>query len=254
MTGTSPSRPSIMRLPGSTGMPRWRTSPPAETSAAGMTSPRSTMADAPKTRMGSTPLRHEFADCCAHLVDGVVHYENLRDRAVERRDALAHGIFRLCDERRLGLRQARDDESGPLAAESFDTDDGLGSRRSGRASCKTDAGTAKGMTLTVATISRRSTTAYGATVASVRLSCRRLSAETLAVSTMAMPLLGGMEIGASRERRLGSRRLARDDLRHGCGSLVLRHIIRCKPRSKNPVDAGRSQEQRCQPATAPAPS
>ena len=51
----------------------------------------------------------------------------------------------------------------------------------------TGRGTAKGMTLTVATISRSSTMAKGWTVASVRLSCRRLSARTRSVSTMARP-------------------------------------------------------------------
>ena len=53
MTGTSPSAPNIIRLPGSTGMPRCSTVPPAFVTAMGMMSPRSTMAEAPKTRMGS---------------------------------------------------------------------------------------------------------------------------------------------------------------------------------------------------------
>ena len=53
ITGTSPSAPNIIRLPGSTGMPRCSTLPPALLTAMGITSPRSVMAEAPKTRMGS---------------------------------------------------------------------------------------------------------------------------------------------------------------------------------------------------------
>ena len=57
ITSVLPMRPNSIRLPGSTGMPRRMMSPPAATKPAGTTSPRSTIADAEKTMIGSAPTR-----------------------------------------------------------------------------------------------------------------------------------------------------------------------------------------------------
>ena len=53
--GLSPIRPRQIRLPGSTGMPKCRISPPARTIPAGPTSRRSTTAEAPMTSSRSAP-------------------------------------------------------------------------------------------------------------------------------------------------------------------------------------------------------
>ena len=120
ITGTSPSAPNIIRLPGSTGMPRCSTSPPALVTAMGITSPRSTMADAPNTRIGSQP------SACISAMAAVTSRNVMRDhahrgeRAAQRRDPLTHRLFRLGDDRWLGLRQPGDDEPRPLVAERRD--------------------------------------------------------------------------------------------------------------------------------------
>ena len=53
ITGRPASVPSTSRLPGSTGMPSRSTVPPAAIMACGITSPRSTVADAPATKRRS---------------------------------------------------------------------------------------------------------------------------------------------------------------------------------------------------------
>ncbi len=53
--GRSPMRPRQIRLPGSTGIPKCRISPPAATIAAGPTSRRSTTAEAPAISSISAP-------------------------------------------------------------------------------------------------------------------------------------------------------------------------------------------------------
>ena len=57
--GRAPIRPTQMRLPGSTGIPKCRISPPARTIPAGPTSRRSTTAEAPTTSSSSAPCAHE---------------------------------------------------------------------------------------------------------------------------------------------------------------------------------------------------
>ena len=61
-TGTPPALPISSRLPGSTGMPKCSIAPPIASIAAGMTSRRSAMADAPNTMTSSAP-------CLEHLLD-----------------------------------------------------------------------------------------------------------------------------------------------------------------------------------------
>jgi len=53
--GLVPMRPRQIRLPGSTGMPKCRISPPARTMPEGPTSRRSTTAEAPTTSSRSAP-------------------------------------------------------------------------------------------------------------------------------------------------------------------------------------------------------
>ena len=53
ITGLPASEPMRSRLPGSTGMPKCSTRPPAASIAAGITSRRSAMAEAPKTTINS---------------------------------------------------------------------------------------------------------------------------------------------------------------------------------------------------------
>lgn len=55
ITGLPPSSPISSRLPGSTGMPKCSTTPPAAPIALGMTSRRSTTAEAPRTSIRSAP-------------------------------------------------------------------------------------------------------------------------------------------------------------------------------------------------------
>ena len=54
-TGAPFTWPISIRLPGSTGMPKCSTLPPARSIAAGITSRRSAMADAPNTMTSSAP-------------------------------------------------------------------------------------------------------------------------------------------------------------------------------------------------------
>ncbi|MGY4293862.1 hypothetical protein ACVWXN_001957 [Bradyrhizobium sp. i1.4.4] len=54
-TGTPPARAISSKLPGSTGMPKCSISPPIPVTAAGMTSRRSAIADAPNTMTSSAP-------------------------------------------------------------------------------------------------------------------------------------------------------------------------------------------------------
>ena len=54
-TGRPSASPIISKLPGSTGMPKCSTWPPIASSAEGITSRRSAMADAPNTMASSAP-------------------------------------------------------------------------------------------------------------------------------------------------------------------------------------------------------
>src|SRR5258708_3936917 len=64
-TGPAPTCPISMRLPGSTGMPKWSMAPPACSIAAGITSRRSTMAEAPATSTSSAPAASVAVMCGA---------------------------------------------------------------------------------------------------------------------------------------------------------------------------------------------
>ena len=75
--GLSPIRPTQIRLPGSTGMPKCTISPPASTIPAGPTSRRSSTADAPITSSRSAPCasnpcnaRPTASGWCADLTGG----------------------------------------------------------------------------------------------------------------------------------------------------------------------------------------
>ena len=61
ITGIVPIRADISRFPGSAGRPILSTTPPASTTAAGTTSRRSLIAEAPQTRMASAPLSRAAA-------------------------------------------------------------------------------------------------------------------------------------------------------------------------------------------------
>ena len=63
--GLSCSRPTQIRLPGSTGMPKCRISPPARTMPAGPTSRRSTTAEAPITSSISAPSASSLSSALA---------------------------------------------------------------------------------------------------------------------------------------------------------------------------------------------
>ena len=160
ITGTSPSAPNIIRLPGSTGMPRCNTLPPARVTAMGITSPRSVMADAPNTRMGSQPeafMSVMAAVTCAMSCSTTRTEASVPPRA-EIRSCIASSdlatiVGLVCGKRvmtnpaRLSRNAAtRTSGSVPMMASAFS---------------RTSRGTAKGITFTVATISRSSTMAKG---------------------------------------------------------------------------------------------
>ena len=84
ITACPRNRPISIRLPGSTGMPKCSIAPPMASTAAGMTSRRSAIAEAPNTI-------DEFGAGFQHLVDGarqrsrLVRHAPLGDDASRRR-------------------------------------------------------------------------------------------------------------------------------------------------------------------------
>ena len=119
---------------------------------------------------------------------------------------------------------------------------------------RTARGTAKGMTLTVATISRRVDDGEG------RDGGKR---QALMQAVQRPHPLGiddgeaarrGMQIGAAGEWRLRHRAFRADDLGDGGGGLILRHIVRRQPGREDRRDAGRRQHADVVGATARGPS
>ncbi len=94
-TGLPSSSPVSSRLPGSTGMPKWMTSPPASSMPAGTTSWRSTIAEAPAIRKMSQPSPLQFLQRAGDGL-GVMGDAALADqRAAERGQSLGRGADRL---------------------------------------------------------------------------------------------------------------------------------------------------------------
>ena len=186
-TGRSPMRPSSSRLPGSTGMPKWRTSPPQAVIAAGITSRRSVMAEAPAMSSISGAVhrpdgrgrdRRSCARCGAPPPAGSrarrgAHWSprgSCRARSPWCRRAGSGSARRRGAERRRGGGAAGPPWPGP-----------------GRAPAAAR-GTAKGMILTVAAISPGARRSKGGRVASVIASSSRLSASRRGWSTTSTPL------------------------------------------------------------------
>ena len=89
------ARPVSSRLPGSTGMPKWMTLPPACSMPAGTTSWRSTIAEAPAIRIDVAALRLQLLERAGDG-GGVVRTAALADqRAAERGQPLAGRADRL---------------------------------------------------------------------------------------------------------------------------------------------------------------
>ena len=186
-TCDSPRRARSSRLPGSTGMPKWSMAPPASTTAAGTTSRRSTMADAPAIRMTSQPRLCSWPTASATSVRLWAQRTSAASEPSSRESRVATApvvesrtlsripgsrvwikpTVRACSGARHSI--------GPLSS-------AISTQRS-----TTARDAAKGITLTVATIWPASTRAWGATVPSVMASSRRLSRSTRASSITARP-------------------------------------------------------------------
>ncbi len=130
-TACPPRRPISIRLPGSTGMPKCSISPPTASIAAGMTSRRSAMAEAPNTMISSAPLLRTSVDGAGERRLLVRHALLGDDAGAGRRDARGGDLQRLVDHLRRQTRQQRRDDADLLDRIRRDADDRLGARRFG---------------------------------------------------------------------------------------------------------------------------
>ncbi len=155
MTVAPPSSPSSRRLPGSTGMPKAVIRPPAFSIAAGMTSRRSVMALAPKTRIGSAPSARGFADRARQRLGFVGHAPLEHDLRAERLQPSIEGGAVLVEDGVAGGGQGGGDEPDASGAKRAQRSR-AGPPRQERFGCSRPAlrAAAKGMILTVASIWR----------------------------------------------------------------------------------------------------
>ena len=103
--------PINSRLPGSTGMPKCSIWPPIASSAAGMTSRRSAIAEAPNTMTSSAPCLSTSPSARASAALFVRHAPLGDDRGVGRRKPLGGDLQRLVDHLRRKAGQERRDDA-----------------------------------------------------------------------------------------------------------------------------------------------
>ena len=116
--------PVSSRLPGSTGMPKRSTRPPACSIAAGIWSARSITAWAPTTRMGiGTAFRH-VAECLDQRRRRMVDDETRADAPAQPRNPRGHRDYRLVDHGILGGFGPGHDHADGQGGEGGDRDGG----------------------------------------------------------------------------------------------------------------------------------
>ena len=168
--------PISIRLPGSTGMPKCSISPPTASTAAGMTSRRSAMAEAPNTidQLGARLAAPRRSPCAsARLL--VRHAALGDDRGAGRRQPLLGDLQRLLDHLGRKARQQRRDDADLADLVGRDADERLALRRRQRRLSRAASATANGMIFTVAIISPATTGLKAGSVANVIASSMRLS-------------------------------------------------------------------------------
>ena len=224
-------------------MPKWITSPPERSIAAGIASRRSMMAEAPRTRTISQP-RPRSASMASRdgrlvvVADKVVRRARCRGPpaapASSRRSCRAWTGFtpgsRVCTRPDRFLREMPPRGSAALLPP-------RSRRRLRTASC----GAANGMILIVATIWRGSTGACGGRVATVIASSTRFRRSSRAASTTATPALRRVQVDAAGERGADDEAVAAHRRRDRGRRLVLRHVAGVEPRRGDRGDAGRRE-------------
>ncbi len=110
-TGRPPAAPISIRLPGSTGMPKCSIVPPTASTAAGMTSRRSAMAEAPNTMTSSAPCLEDLVERTSERRGLVRHAPLGDDRGARRRQPLGGDPQRLLDHLVGEARQHRRDDA-----------------------------------------------------------------------------------------------------------------------------------------------
>ena len=119
-TGHPRQRPRSRRFPGSTGIPRWSTSPPAATMPLGMTSRRSTMADAPTIRTSCAPASSARPTADATAPASMAASDFVHDSAVDRFEAGPKHAGGLVQHRFLREREPGLDDCGGRRTERRD--------------------------------------------------------------------------------------------------------------------------------------
>ena len=184
--GRSPMAHTQMRLPGSTGMPKCSTFPPAATMPAGPTSRRSTTALAPATRRMSAPsaISARRASATSASAWGQVRGGNSVPVSPATRAAVADAVPSRMPCFNPGsvviTKPTRNGRNGWSRS-------GGRSCAAASARCSAASGTAKGITLMVATISRAAAGAESGKVPTVSPSSTALTRSSAARSTSSRP-------------------------------------------------------------------
>ena len=149
--GVPSSSPRSSRLPGSTGMPKCRTRPPAASIAAGMTSALSVIAEAPKAMRRSAPSPRSLRE---RLGERARHRAARASRRAERAPA---GFSRSSRMRRVlsiteGFRPGSVVAASPTLSGRQGATESVRRRQALRPPRTTLSGTANGMIFTVATM------------------------------------------------------------------------------------------------------
>jgi hypothetical protein len=186
--------PIIIRLPGSTGMPKCSISPPTASSAAGMTSRRSAIADAPNTITSSAPalssssIARDSAACSC----GTRFSAMIAAPAGARRVAVIFSVFSITFGERPGSRVDTTPTLRNLYGATRMT--GFALFATTTASSRAFAATAKGMIFTVAIISPSTTGLNAGSVASVTASSMRLRPLIVSPSTTRTPAVSANKL------------------------------------------------------------
>ena len=156
-TGRPRASATSSRLPGSTGMPKCSMRPPIASTAAGITSRRSAIAEAPNTITSSAPAVEHLLDRLGERALLVRHAPLCHDRGARRRDPLGRHLERLVDHLAGQPRQQGRDHADLADAIGRNPDERR--RRAHRVKRRIAClpATANGMILTVAIISPATT-------------------------------------------------------------------------------------------------
>ena len=230
-------------LPGSTGMPKCSIWPPACSTAAGITSRRSTMTEAPCTSTISAPDvdggGDEQAQARRRYASQRSSDTSAEPSAVSRASVTCAGLV---ENAFLQPRQPRLDQRDPARREGGDPQQRSAFGREARRRASTaSSGTANGMILTVATICRGSTTAKGGKVPSVTASSTRLSRSSRSRSNTRRPRASANRLARPVKAGAAVTFAPADGGGDPVGRLVLAQIARIEPRRD---DIGRPRPRR----------